>query len=328
VWPERRDASGRAGPTPAMTRGSRFRRSSHGLYVPSDVPCSVEQRIVEAYAVHRAGVLTGWAGLRWLGGTWFGGGTSSPVPIVLVENEGRTRQPGLVQVSQEFLAPREVLRIDGVRTTSAVRSVAYEMRRAPDPLRAEQSFAMAAYDDLVSIDELARYCEEELPRWTGVQTVRDVLPRLTENAWSPTEVTMRWVWLQARPAARLVCNTPVFSLEGRHLGTPDVLDLDSGVRGEYQGSLHLAGERRAQDVVRDEVLAGAGLEMAIMLAADLRDPRRFVQRLEGAYERAAGRPRRWTTEPPEWWVDTTTVARRRALRGRDRERLLRYRRAA
>lgn len=311
-----------------MTRGRRWRRSSHGLYVSSDVPFSVEQRIVEAYATHRTGVVTGWAALRWLGGGWFDGEADQPVPIVVVANEGRTRQPGLVQLSQEFLHPDDVHRTGGLRTTSAVRSVAYEMRRAPHPLRAAQTFAMAAYDDLVSIEELATFCEHELPRWTGVQMVRDVLPHLTENAWSPTEVTLGWIWSRTRPSARLAFNTPVFALDGRHLGTPDVLDLDVGVGGEYQGSLHLAGERRAQDVVRDDVLLSAGLETAIMLAADLRDPRRFLQRLEGAYERAGGRTRGWTTEPPAWWVDTATVEGRRALESRDRERLLRYRRAA
>lgn len=328
MWPEPRDPSGTDGPTPATARGPRYRRTSHGLYVPSGVPPSVEQRIVEAYATRRSAVLTGWAALRWWGGAWFDEGEHRPVPLVLMADEGRTRQPRLVQVSQEFLHPRDVRRLDGVRLTSPVRSVAYEMRRAPDLLRAAQVFAMAAYDDLVSSDELARFCALELPRWAGVGRVRDVLPRLTENAWSPTEVTMGWVWSQARPRARLAYNVPVFSLDGRHLGTPDVLDLDVGVRGEYEGALHLAGERRAQDVVRDEVLASAGLEMAVMLAADLTEPARFLRRLEGAYERAALRPRSWTVEPPPWWVDTTTVARRRALGRRDRTRLLRYRSAA
>ena len=328
VWPSRRDSTGTSGPTPAMTRGGSYRRSSFGLYVPAEVELSVEQRIVEAYATLRAGVTTGWAALRWLGGTWFDEDATSPVPLVLQADEGRSRQPQLVQVSQEFLHPREVWRVDGMRVTCSVRSVAYEMRRAPSPVRAAQAFAMAAYDDLVSIDELDRYCAEHLPRWTGVSQVRDVLPWLTENAWSPTEVTMGWVWQDVRPGARLAYNVPVFSLDGRHLATPDVLDPDSGVIGEYQGALHLAGERRAQDVVRDDKLRDAGLEMAIMLSGDLRDPRHFLRRLTGAYERAAGRPRRWTVEAPSWWVDTTTVAARRALDGDGRARLLGHRRAA
>lgn len=41
----------------------------------------------------------------------------------------------------------------------------------------------------------------------------------------------------------------------------------------------------------------------------------FRQRLRAAYRRAAERrrPRRWTLDQPPWWVDTSTVARRRAL---------------
>ncbi len=298
------------------------------MYVPAEVESGGDQRIVEAAATFRAGVVTGWAALRWLGARWFNEGAERPVPLVLQADEGTSRQPGLVTVSQEFLHPDEVHRIDGLRLTTPVRSTAFEMRYAGTPLRAAQIFAMAAYDDFISCEELARYCEEHLPRCTGVGLVREVLPGLTENAWSPTEVTMGWVWQDLRPGARLVYNCPAFTLDGRHLGTPDILDLESGVIGEYQGSLHLAGERRAADVVRDDRLRAAGLEMAIMLAVDLRNPSAFVARLEGAYGRARRRTQSWTVEPPSWWTSTSTVTSRRSLEGERRQKLLRYREAS
>ena len=310
-----------------MARGPRHRRTSYGLYVPAAVDQTVEQRIVEASATHRTGVVTGWAALRWLRGRWFDEGPHRPVPLVLQADEGRTRQPSLVEISQEFLAPSEVIRVDGLRITHPARSVAYEMRRAPSVLRAAQVFAMAAYDDLVSIEELQDYCTVHLPRCAGVGRVREALPRLTENAWSPTEVTMGWLWQDLRPEARLVHNCPVFSRDGRHLGTPDILDPGAGVIGEYQGALHLAGERRAADVVRDDRLRTAGLEMVIMLASDLRSPHGFMDRLAGAYTRAARRTT-WTVVAPPGWIDTSTVVARRALEGADRGRLLRYRRAS
>src|SRR5215216_7791051 len=74
VWPVRIDPSGRTGPTSKQSRGPSWRRCSYGLFVPSTVERTPEQRIVEAAAVLPAyGGVTGWAALRWSGGTWFDG---------------------------------------------------------------------------------------------------------------------------------------------------------------------------------------------------------------------------------------------------------------
>ncbi|MCW2835256.1 MAG: hypothetical protein JWN68_3209 [Nocardioides sp.] len=68
------DPLGIAGPTRAEARGKRWRKSSFGLYVLGDVDDTPEQRIVERAALLRGwGGVTGWAGLRWLGGVWFNG---------------------------------------------------------------------------------------------------------------------------------------------------------------------------------------------------------------------------------------------------------------
>src|SRR4051795_2610430 len=89
VDPMRLDPTGEAGPTTAQARGRAWRRSSHGLYVPSEVDGSVpEQRIVEAAAVLPAyGGVTGWAALRWMGASWMTGlapDGHTPLPVVLV----------------------------------------------------------------------------------------------------------------------------------------------------------------------------------------------------------------------------------------------------
>ena len=44
-----------------------------------------------------------------------------------------------------------------------------------------------------------------------------------ENSWSPRETRMRGVWMQRAGLARPRCNAPVFTLEGRHVGTPDLI---------------------------------------------------------------------------------------------------------
>ncbi|WP_236666397.1 hypothetical protein [Nocardioides baculatus] len=327
VWPAAVDPTAIDGPTRGQARGPRYRKSSFGLYVPAEVDGTGEQRIVEAAATYRAGVVTGWAGLAWLAARWFKD-TERPVPLALQADEGTSAQPHLVAVTQEFLHPDEVIRLDGLRITTALRSVSFEMRHAPTVLQAAQAFAMAAYDDLVSIEELRAYCATHLPRCTGVGRVREALARLTENAWSPTEVSMAWHWKDEHPEAGLLHNCPIFDRSGRHVATVDVLDPDGGVVGEYHGGLHLAGQQRAEDVVREERLRATGLEVVVMVSPDLSDPTGFLARLDSAYERAVGRTRRWTVEQPPWWTDTSTVEARRALTGVRRERLLRYRSAA
>jgi hypothetical protein len=67
-----------------------------------------------------------------------------------------------------------------------------------------------------------------------------------------------------------------------------------------------------------------------MLADDFPDPTAFVERLRCAYDRAADTPasrKRWTVDPPDWWIDTTTVDDRRALSESRREKLLAHRAA-
>ena len=129
---------------------------------------------------------------------------------------------------------------------------------------------------------------------------------------------------------RPLCNHPIFDRAGRHLGTPDLLDVEAGVVGEYDGALHLEGRRRAADLGREDVFRRAGLEYFTMVAADKADPDRIVQRMRDARARArweAESVRRWTAEPPPWWVPTVTVAQRRALTDAQRARFLRRRAA-
>ncbi len=76
-----------------------------------------------------------------------------------------------------------------------------------------------------------------------------------------------------------MANRPVFNLEGRFVGTPDLLDPVAGVYGQYDGALHLAGEVRQRDVAKDAAYRRLGLEGVTMMAGDRRNRDRFVVRL-------------------------------------------------
>jgi len=337
LWPVRVDPRGIDGPTPDVARGKRYRRSSRGLYVPAEVDEScVEQRVVEAAALlHGWGGVTGWAGLSWLGGIWFNGlesdgVTESPVPLAVGLNHPMAEQAGFL-ISNAGVPPHHLMRVDGVRVTTPLRSLTFEMRRARTVVEAARLFAMAAYSDLVSIDELTAFTERELNAKTGVGMVRAAIPFLTENAWSPMEPEMfhHWVVTAGRPAP--LFNVPVFDRDGRHIATPDLLDPTSGVCGEYQGDVHLIRSQRSIDVGREGVVRRLGLDPVTMVAADRSAPDAFTQRLDDAYARAARLPvreRLWTIEQPSWWIDTSTVARRRALTEAQRQVALNWRRTA
>jgi hypothetical protein len=334
VAPVRSDPAGRTGPTPEAARGKHWRTSSRGLYVPASVDAAeVDQRVLEAAAVLPAdwGGVTGWAHLAWEGATWFdgtpwGGGRSRAVTLAIGGNRAIRPQRG-IDTSEERMAPGDLVMVDGLRATTLVRSVCFEMRYARDVRDAVIYLDMACFNDHVSIAEVVAY-GRGLNGWTGIPMFREACGFANENAWSPAEVDMRLCWELDARCPRPLCNQPVFRTDGTLLGVPDLIDPDHGVVGEYNGSLHLLGVQHGKDVDREAEFRRHGLEPVTMLAGDRQDSGRFIGRLHEAYERSAEVPRsrrRWTLDQPSWWRDTTTVAARRGLDDYWRARLLAHR---
>jgi hypothetical protein len=296
-------------------------------------PTTVEQRIVEAAAVLPSyGAVTGWAALRWLGGSWFDGvdRAGSDLPITLALMDSSIRPQSGIAISEERLDPRQICAHAGIRVTSATYALLWEIRHAHNDLPAVVAADMAAYDDLVSRDELALLVAQS-SGWDGIGRGRTVHGLMEENAWSPPEVAMRNVWNLMADLPRPRANQPVFDLAGHHIGTPDLLDLSMGVAGEYDSALHLERSRRQKDIEREERYRELGLEPVIMVTGDLVEPWQFIARLRSAYARAARRPateRRWTIDHPPWWTPTQSVDQRRALTDTERSTWLRYRRLA
>ncbi len=295
----------------------------------------VEQRIVEAAVVvpARACGITGWAGLSWLGGRWFNGtapdGGRLPVTIAISTHDIRPQPAYGIAVTGEGLWRRMVVIHDGIPITQRVWSVSFEMRYADDWRQSVVALDMAAYNDLVSLEEQAEFFTHQ-NGWTGIPQARKALAFADENSWSPQEVLMRLVWEVDAELPRPLCNQPIFDLHGRHLGTPDLLDLETGLMGEYDGAGHLLRGQRALDVPRAELLRSHDLESVIMMADDFAHLDRYLERLHRARATAARRQparRTWTIEPPDWWTPTITVAQRRALTEAQRERLLKHRSA-
>ena len=330
--PTRVDPTGADGPTRAQARSKRWRRSSHGFYtlVDDDRPDPVAQRIVDAAVVLRpGGAVTGWAALHWAGADYFDGARADrsllDVPLA-VGNHAIRPQPGL-RITAERLPPRDLMDVDGLPLTRHVRSVGFEMRFAPSLVAAVRVLDMAAAADLVSLAEMSTYAREELSGWTGVGRLRRAIGWADENCWSPMESEMRLLWT-ARLRLRPVSNHPVFDRDGRFIATPDLLDVEAGLFGEYDGDVHLDRKRRSSDIDREAALRRLGLEGVTMIATDRRDLGPYLQRVREARSRARFLPpeqRPWTIEPPPWWTPTVTVEQRRALEEWQKDRFLRRR---
>lgn len=335
VLPVGIDPTGQAGPTRMQARGRRWRRVSRGRYVPVGVDGSrPEQRIVEAADVLPAyGAVTGWAALRWAGGFWFdgltaGGTSEQPVALAVAHHDIRP-QPG-IEVSQEHLDRRDLTTLDGLPLTIAERSLLFEMRHARSDRDAVVAFGMAAYNDLVSSEELTCFLDRHRG-WSGTPRTRRAMDLADENWWSPQEVRMHLTWRIDADLPKALSNHPVFDRVGRHIGTPDLLDPVAGVAGQYDGGLHLEGTQRLRDRAIEEAYRRVGLEYFTILGGDFGDRGRTVDRMLQTRSRArfaAESRREWTIELPPWWIPTFTVDQRRNLTTSDRERLLRYRRTA
>ena len=238
--PVRVDPNGVTGPTAKQARGPRFRRTSWGLHVSAEAdPDSPEQRIVEAHTAMLLDTwVTGWAALRWHGGFWFDGlmrdgRTRRPVPVVTTIDQ---TPPAGVRPFRELLPLQERQEVDGLPVTSPVRSLFHEVRRAGSLREAVWAIEMAAYDDLVSVEEFLDFLARHRG-WPGVVRGRAAVRLAGESSLSPRETDLNWVWVVEAGLPPPSRNVPVFDLDGRHLGTPDFLDEHAGLVVEYDGQV-------------------------------------------------------------------------------------------
>lgn len=327
------DPRGITGPTPRQARGPRWRTSSPNRFVPASVRGDQElQRIVEAVVGAPVGsAVTGWAALHWLHGRWFSGRTARgdllPVPLALGDAGHLAPRRG-VRFCYDWLFGDDIVECDGLPITRPERSVCVEALRARSLEDTVRVIDMAAADDLIDLASLQDWATRIKGR-PHTRRLAAAIELADENVWSPQEVTLRLRWLNRHPQRLLLCNPPIFDHHDKHLFTPDLLDPRTGVVGEYNGVVHDGIAVRRRDLNREELYRDLGLEVVTMMSTDLRDLHSFERRLDAAYLRAEahGVQPGWTLDQPDWWVDTSTVARRRALDEEDRRLWLGHRAA-
>jgi hypothetical protein len=287
-----------------------WRHPHHGRYAWSGTdPETPAQRILEAVSLltDRC-VLGGWAAAFLHGATdldgrsWFG--LLEPVLFVL-PYERRIRRAGIRPIRAP-LAPDDVVEIGGVQVTAALRTCfdLMRLRTVEDAVVAADAMLRA---NVVTVEALTDYVHRHTG-WRGVGTARVAVDLVDGAAASCPESRLRLLWVVDAGLPHPQVNRPVFDPAGVLLGVPDLLDLESGLVGEYDGAVHRDARRHAADNVREERLESHGLTVVRATAIDLTHKRaQSAQRLRDGYRRAMARNRRldrWTVEPPEtpWFV--------------------------
>ncbi|MGH8824151.1 MAG: hypothetical protein ACRDVN_06715 [Jiangellaceae bacterium] len=285
--------------------GALWRRAYHGRYAWSATDeMSPEQRIAEAASVlPDGGALSGWAAAYSQGATDLDGrrwdGSVLPV-LMALPYERRVRRRGIATIRAP-LADADLVELDGVVMTSPVRSCFDEMRCSglEDAVVAIDAVLRAEIADVDSLDEYVA----EHRAWKGVPIARRAIPLADARARSCPESRFRVLWVVEAGIARPEVNVPVYNPAGLMLGIPDLLDVETGLVGEYDGADHRALRRHTDDNAREERLEAHGLTVVRATSIDLMYRRRqTIARLRDGFRRAVTRDRqmdRWTIEPPE-----------------------------
>ena len=288
-------------------RSKRWRRVAHGLYVPSDTPDNLSQRIVEAAArLPGYGAVGGWAAAYWCGVRFLDGmraGTPTPVPLCLGPC-GKLREHSRVTLDRARLTEEEMVEVRGLPLTTPVRTAFDGARLAGSLVEAVVFLDMMLAAGLLSQEDLAAYLLEHRPAWKGVEQARKALALCDAGSKSPPETRLRMRWILTAGLPVPLVNRPLFGLDGRLLGIVDLLDEEAGTVAEYDGAEHRELVNHTADNAREEDLEAAGLVVTRITAVDLRRPDLVAQRLTRAWSRGMGRDRRrdrWTLEQPEWF---------------------------
>jgi hypothetical protein len=301
VMPARVDPTGRAGPTKGQAQGSLWRRTSEGLYVPAGVTDElVEQRIVEQGTRLRGGAITGWAALRLLGGGYFDGlarDCLTRLPVQVAANGDRLRAGPEVEVRRVAIDEADVVIRYGVRCAAPERALFDAVRWAPSLGERVVAIDMAAAAELTSPRRLRAFVLK-LPHVHGRMFVIEALCWADECAESPQEVRLRLIWRRRFSGPAPSVNRTVVDLEGRRLGTPDLVDERLGMGAEFDGAEHRHRARHRRDVRRLDDFQRAGLEIATFVGDDLNDEELVVDRLRATRDRAGRLHRRWRLAQP------------------------------
>ena len=291
-----------------MVRGPRWRQTSRGCYVPAEAAPTPTQRILDsAPLIPSSGAITGWAaayahGVDALDGLSPDDLHPQKATICLGRDTGRLDLSGVAYV-RDRLADDEVAILAGIRVASALRATVDGVRRAPSLVEAVVFLDMAAAARVVELDDVCGWCGSH-HGLRGLNKI-DRAVRLADPASaSPWETRLRMLYMLKACLPQPLVNRPVFDLDGKFLGIPDLFDPDAGLACEFDGQDHRQRRQHRNDNLREEGLEEVNLVVSRVDSLDLRYPMPLIDRLRAAHARGLVRNRgrdHWTIHPPAWW---------------------------
>lgn len=301
--------------------GGTWSHPAHGIVRPADV---VLDRVDDVVSVAVAAMgprhaLGGWAAARVQGVVHMDGvrGVEVRPALVHCRDGAQLRKRDQIRPSESKVLADEVLEVDGVCVATLARAAfdeACDARTFDDALVALDSFVAVlrggAHTTTAAIDRVIRGHAKH----RGIVRARAALLRVSERALSPWETRLRARAEEVVDPAALRVNVPVFTVHGRLLGVPDLLDLSSGLVLESDGGQHREEPAHADDNRREEAFEDHRLEVVRFVARDHADPADVVRRIAAGRRRALrhGAERPWTLTPPAWWYESRLA---RAWRG-------------
>lgn len=140
----------------------------------------------------------------------------------------------------------------------------HELRRAGSDRRAGVMVDMALAAGVVELDALRRSAGAR--RLPGAAAY--ALRRACGECRSPRESDMLQVWEGMAGFPRPLMNREVRDLGGRLLAVVDLLDVEAGVAGEFNGAAHRSAARQSRDERRNAALRGVGIETCAVVGSD------------------------------------------------------------
>jgi hypothetical protein len=295
VLPVRRLGPDRSGPSPGVLRGGAWVQVAQGWHVPAGTPRTPEQRTFEvAVRLREASLITGWAALRLAGASYFEGLAEDrrmPLPVpVLLPHHARLRGPQ-VRVERTRLPLPAAVWQSGVRCVPGELALLHELRRAATPRHAGVMVDMALAAGVVDLSRLRQAASDQRRLPAGAAYALD---RACGECRSPRESDMLQIWESVAGFPRPLMNREVRDLSGRLLAVVDLLDVEAGVCGEFNGAAHRSAARQSRDEKRHAALRGVGLETFAVVGSD--SERVQLERMAAARARAgwaAPHQRRW-----------------------------------
>jgi hypothetical protein len=187
--------------------------------------------------------------------------------------------------------------VEGIPITTPVRT-AFDLARHGPLVRGVTALDVLARGRPEFLEAVAAYVDDR-PGWRGVPTAREALRLASPRSRSPRETVFRVFWVVECRLPAPEVNACIRDGTGFLLGMGDLLDVTSGLLGEYDGAGHRQEAQHAADNAREEGLEEGGLTVVRVSNIDLEGHRvRTRQRLLTGRRRALRASRGdWTWSP-------------------------------